>query len=120
MSITSLKFTSLDETSIQVTSEDGSSYSAPWPCHTWHREEIEAAIAVGMTIEPYMTESEKKTEQVEYRKNEIQLMLNSIDLESVRPLRAKVAGVAAQVDDERLKRLEEQAEILRVELASLG
>ena len=119
MQITKLKFQDLGETSIQVTTDSGT-YSTAWPCQTWHREEIEAAIAVGMTIEPYMTESEKETKQVEYRKNEIQLMLNSVDLESVRPLRAKIAGVATQVDDERLKSLDEQAEILRVELASLG
>ena len=44
MTVKSLKYTSNDKTSIVVTSEDGSSYTAPWPCHTWHAEEIQEAI----------------------------------------------------------------------------
>ena len=51
--ITSLKYTSLENQSLTVTKEDGSSYSAPWPCYTWHREEIEVAIEAGIEIQPF-------------------------------------------------------------------
>lgn len=58
MSITSLKFTSIDETSIQVTSEDGSTYTAPWPCYTWHAQVIQEAIDSGLDIQPFKTKEE--------------------------------------------------------------
>lgn len=58
MSITSLKYTSIDKTSIQVTLEDGAAYTAPWPCFTWHREEIQNAIDSGLEIEPFKTKEE--------------------------------------------------------------
>ena len=56
--ITSLKYTSIEETGIQVTMDDGSSYSASWPCQTWHREEIEDAIKSGIEIQPFKTAEE--------------------------------------------------------------
>ena len=51
------------------------------------------------------------------RVNEIKSRLNEIDLESVRPLRAKVHGTATPEDDAKLAALEQEAEALRAELA---
>lgn len=64
MTITSLKYASMSQDSIQVTLEDGS-YTAPWPCHTWHAEEIQAAIDSGMSIELWKTEEEVLAEAKE-------------------------------------------------------
>ena len=58
MTISKLKYTTIEETSIQVTMDDGSSYSAPWPCYTWHSQEIQSAIDSGLKIEPYKTSEE--------------------------------------------------------------
>ena len=46
--------------------------------------------------------------------------LLEIDLESVRPLRAKVYGTATPEDDAKLAALEQEAEELREELAGVG
>lgn len=54
------------------------------------------------------------------RVNEIKSRLNEIDLESVRPLRAKVHGTATPDDDAKLAALEQEAEALRSELAGLS
>lgn len=64
MTITSLKFSNLEETSINVTTETGS-YSAPWPCYTWHAQEIQAAIDAGLSIEPFKTKEEVLSEAKE-------------------------------------------------------
>lgn len=64
MTITSLKYTSIDETSIQVTTED-SSYTAPWPCHTWHAQSIQEAIDSGIIIQPFKTVEEILSEAKE-------------------------------------------------------
>lgn len=45
--------------------------------------------------------------------------LDAIDLQSVRPLRAKLAGTATAEDEARLASLEAQAQTLRTELAGL-
>jgi hypothetical protein len=47
---------------------------------------------------------------------EIQSQLDNIDSQSVRPLRAKLAGTDTQADRERLEELENEAAILRDEL----
>lgn len=65
MTITNLKYTSIDETSIQVTSEDGNSYTAPWPCYTWHAQAIQEAIDSGIIIQPFKTEEEVKHEAID-------------------------------------------------------
>lgn len=49
----------------------------------------------------------------------IQRELDAIDLQSVRPLRAKLAGTATAEDEARLASLEAQAQTLRAELAGL-
>lgn len=57
MTITKLKYTDESETSIQVTTDTGS-YTAAWPCHTWHMTEIQEALDSGLVIEPHMTTEE--------------------------------------------------------------
>jgi hypothetical protein len=47
---------------------------------------------------------------------EIQSQLDNIDHQSVRPLRAKLAGTDTQADREKLEELENEAAILRDEL----
>ena len=59
-------------------------------------------------------------EQKQLRIEEIKSRLLEIDLESVRPLRAKAYGTATPADDERLAALEQEAEALRAELAGLS
>lgn len=54
------------------------------------------------------------------RKREILALLEQLDLQSVRPLRAKVAGTATADDERILAELESQAVALRAELATLG
>ena len=51
---------------------------------------------------------------------EIKSRLLEIDLESVRPLRAKAYGTATPEEDEKLAALEQEAEALRAELAGLS
>lgn len=49
----------------------------------------------------------------------IQAELDDIDMRSVRPLRAKVAGTATAEDERILSELEARAAVLRAELATL-
>ena len=56
-------------------------------------------------------------EQKQVRTVEIKSRLLEIDLESVRPLRARVYGTATLEDDAKLAALEQEAEALRAELA---
>lgn len=65
MPITKLKFQNAEKTSLQVTTEDGSSYTAPWPCYTWHKEEIQNAIEAGLALEDWKTVEEIKAEAIE-------------------------------------------------------
>jgi hypothetical protein len=51
---------------------------------------------------------------------EIQSQLDNIDRQSVRPLRAKLAGTDTQADRERLEELEAEASTLRTELNKLS
>lgn len=64
MAITKLKYTNNEKTQIQVTTDNGT-YSAPWPCYTWHAEEIQSAINAGMSIELWKTEEEVLAEAKE-------------------------------------------------------
>ena len=54
------------------------------------------------------------------RMAEIKSRLNEIDLESVRPLRAKAYGTSTPEDDATLAALEQEAEALWAELAGVG
>lgn len=67
------------------------------------------------TVAPEPTPEQTK----EIRRNEIVTTLQTIDLQSVRPLRAKVAGTATADDERILAELEAQAVTLRAELATL-
>ena len=118
MPVIKLKYTNQEGSSIQVTTDSGS-YSTAWPCYTWHNEEIQSAIDAGMTIEPWKTDTELLAEQKDTRKQEILSQLNNIDLQTVRPLRAKVNGTATIFDEEKLTSLETQATTLRAELTAL-
>lgn len=58
-------------------------------------------------------------QQTAQRRIEIQRELDAIDLQSVRPLRAKLAGTATAEDERILSELESRAAALRTELATL-
>lgn len=60
-----------------------------------------------------------EAELTQQRIAQIQQQLTANDLASVRPLRAKLAGTVTPEDDARLAELEEQAQVLRAELAEL-
>lgn len=57
-------------------------------------------------------------EDARLRRAEIMRELDAIDMQSVRPLRAKLKGTATAEDEARLASLEAQAQTLRAELAS--
>ena len=118
MPIIRIKYASEDKSSITVTT-DQSEYSAPWPCYTWHAQEIQEALDAGLSIEPYKTYSELENEKKSIRKQEIISALNDIDAQSVRPLRSRVNGTATSFDEEKLISLEHQASELRSEILSL-
>ena len=58
-------------------------------------------------------------QQTAQRRIEIQSELDAIDTQSVRPLRAKLAGTATAEDERILSELESRAAALRTELATL-
>ena len=119
MPVIKLKYTNQEGSSIQVTTDTGE-YSAPWPCHTWNAQEIQEAIDAGMAIEPFKTDTELALEAKQARAGVILDRLNEIDLLSVRPLRAKIAGVATQFDTDKLASLNSDAAALRAELKTLA
>ena len=88
MPITRLKFQDSEETSLQVTTDSGS-YSTAWPCQTWHREEIEAAIESGLTIEPWKTAEEIKEEAISSK---------TIAIKAMRDERTQNGGFHVTVD----------------------
>ena len=55
----------------------------------------------------------------EIRKNEIYVELESIDTQTIRPLRAKLVGLATSQDETKLLELETNASTLRTELKNL-
>ena len=62
MSITNLKYANTEQTSLKVTTDSGE-YSAPWPCYTWHSQEIQEAIDAGMVIEDHLSLAEIKAQK---------------------------------------------------------
>ena len=66
-------------------------------------------------IDHNVTTTEQYSELTE--EQQIKNRLSQIDLESVRPLRAKVYGTATPEDDAKLATLEQEAGALRAELA---
>ena len=63
-------------------------------------------------ITPEDKEREKKLMQCE----KLKVRLREIDAETVRPLRAKVAGTHTQADADKLAELEAEAETLRAKI----
>ena len=55
----------------------------------------------------------------EIRKNEIYVELENIDVQTIRPLRAKLVGLATSQDEKKLLELETKANTLRTELKNL-
>lgn len=64
---------------------------------------------------PEKTVNEERQDQIRIIKYE----LESIDHESIRPLRASIDGIATDADVQRLKELEEKAQGLRKQLADI-
>ena len=64
-------------------------------------------------------EAEKIQQQIESRIREIKSELDKIDTLTIRPLRAKMAGVETEADNDKLESLELQAQDLREELDTL-
>ena len=88
MSITKLKFQNAEKTSLQVTTDTGE-YSTAWPCYTWHREEIQEAIKLGVSIEEWKTEKELI--------DELKSSLTS-EVKSIRDTRMSTGGYSVNVD----------------------
>ena len=63
------------------------------------------------------TEEQREAREKRLRAAEISRRFAAIDRERIRPLAAIVAGVGTDEDKSRLKALEDEAEMLRVELA---
>lgn len=66
-----------------------------------------------------LTEEEQAAEAKNIRRAELISQLDEIDLKTIRPIRAKEAGVATDADLEKLQELEEQAAQIRAELQNL-
>ena len=58
MQIQSIKYADVAQTSLQVTLDDNSVMSVPWPCQTWHNQLILDWIALGNTIADAYTAQE--------------------------------------------------------------
>lgn len=80
---------------------------------------IEAWNVEKERLDSVIPQETTEAEKAQQRITDIQQQLTTNDLASVRPLRAKVAGTATEFDDARLVELEEQAQALRAELATL-
>ena len=65
------------------------------------------------------TEDEKAEEAKRAQRETIIAQLAALDLEAIRPMRAKEAGTATQEDLDRLAEIEQQAKALREQLSAL-
>lgn len=65
------------------------------------------------------TEEEKSAEAKQAQREAIIAQLAKLDLEAIRPIRAKEAGTATQEDLDRLAEIEQQAAQIRAELQNL-
>lgn len=65
------------------------------------------------------TEEEKSAEAKQEQREAIIAQLAALDLEAIRPIRAKEAGTATQEDLDRLAEIEQQAAQKRAELQNL-
>ena len=72
-------------------------------------------------LEAWGMESSEIVEEAKKRQiAQLKTQLNVLDLQSIRSLRAKEAGVATQDDLDKLAGLEEQAELIREQIKQLG
>lgn len=53
MDITSVTYANPEQTSLTVDTVDEGAMTVPWPCQTWHREEIEDWLGEGGVIGAY-------------------------------------------------------------------
>lgn len=51
MNIKSIKYANSEQNSLVITTQENKQLSAPWPCRTWHNEEIQNWIEKGNSIE---------------------------------------------------------------------
>ena len=119
-----MNYAQLDENNIYTGLVDGIPGDAPG---SWYSPNNMCTAAAPPTDEPgkwkyldggwkeYTAEDAKQA-----RTAEIKSRLLEIDLESVRPLRAKAYGTATPEDDAKLAALEQEAGALRAELAGLN
>jgi hypothetical protein len=94
-----------------------------WNLEQGPRTNFEIAITQWNLPDPQPTQSQLDAAYLQLTKADrcaaIQRELDAIDLQSVRPVRAKLAGTATAEDETRLASLEAQAQTLRAELAGL-
>lgn len=67
----------------------------------------------------FIRSEQEKAESIATRSDQIKSRLAQIDIDSVRPLRAIAAGFSTQYDVDKLASLDEEAAILRAELAGI-
>lgn len=70
-------------------------------------------------IDQFFNPTPTPNEAKQLRINEILKELDEFDRQSVRPLRAKLAGTATEFEDEKLLEIETNCETLRTELSGL-
>ena len=75
------------------------------------KQMVEKEVEMDMP-DPTIIENERSVQEIKQR-------LAEIDTESIRPLRATVDGSATEFDTLKLSALEQEATVLRTELASL-
>lgn len=83
---------------------------------------VEDNISCGMIYNEdgtFVTPSETQEQINQQRLFEIDILLDKIDKESIRPLRSKLNGNGNQTDDDKLLTLGNEAELLRIERGTL-
>lgn len=74
MEIQTIKYSNIEQTSLNVTLTDGSSMFVPWPSQTWHNETIQNWLILGNSIADAFTTQElndqAKAEKIQELKQE--------------------------------------------------
>ena len=78
--------------------------------------DINYVLYDGKYLTPVEVEEKQKQERILVLKAELQ----DTDAQTIRPLRAKLAGTSTEVDEEKLTELEYRAQQLRAEIAELS
>ena len=131
------KSVSVDGTGVVIDSVDTSIHAIQWHNGSGHVEfsdeltpnliiqgqedyekYVRPYVQMWEEIDHNVTTTEQYSELTE--EQQIKNRLSQIDLESVRPLRAKAYGTATPEDDAKLAALEQEVETLRAELAGLN